>query len=385
MMKLRIPKTKSWWTGLLLMTACAFSSHAHAQGAEESPAETPSEKPSETPNEKPSETPSGEPSETPDETPDAAPDGPEGGSASDDRGVLGQSDRAAAESLARVGRGLMGLGQYDEACPKLEQSIEAFPSGGTAMSLGECREKQGKVASAWAAYRHAMTHYRVADDPELHKAQNRAQRIEALVPKLTMVAAQRLMTMSVYRDDTKFGVGVFGVPLAVDPGVHEIRVEADGFESWTTTVQLKASERLTVTVPALKPQVKKKKQVVVRRRQQGPLFLAGVITGAAGVATIGIGAILGIAAARDITTVESDDSLCGDDHQCTPAGRDLVDAAESKAVASTIAFAVGGIAVAAGFTLVVIESSTRTDGGDAVAIVPLVVPRGGGLSVHASF
>jgi hypothetical protein len=294
-----------------------------------------------------------------------------------ERGAIGQGDRAAAESLARVGKGLMDLAQYDDACPKLEQSLDAHPSGETALWLGECLHKQGKIASAWAAYRNAASHFQSAGDASAAVAGERAQRIESLVPKITIAAQQRVMTMKVYRGDTKFGVGVFGVPLAVDPGEHRIRVEAEGYAPWEKTVVVKASERITVEVPPLVP-------ADVRHTTGGSnaLYVAGILTAGSGVAAIGIGAILGIAAARDVSSAESDASLCGPSRLCTPEGRALVDAADTKAIGSTIAFTAGALAVATGLVLLIADGAS--DGGE-VALWGVPAPDGGVANLRVTF
>src|ERR1700733_12258593 len=59
---------------------------------------------------------------------------------------------AAAQALFDEAMRLMKAGQAAEACPKLEESQRLDAGMGTQFRLGECYEKAGKLASAWASF-----------------------------------------------------------------------------------------------------------------------------------------------------------------------------------------------------------------------------------------
>ena len=100
------------------------------------------------------------------------------------------ADKALAESLFDRGLTLMRQGQFAEACAQLEQS-EAIERGiGTMLYLGECYEKLGRTASAWATFREAASAARAEGQTDRAKAGNtRADRLEPLLSKLSVNVA----------------------------------------------------------------------------------------------------------------------------------------------------------------------------------------------------
>src|SRR5947207_15885135 len=69
----------------------------------------------------------------------------------------GAAQKAAAESLFDDALKAMKSGHFTEACPKLEESERIDPAIGTLLYLGECYEKTGRTASAWATFREAAS------------------------------------------------------------------------------------------------------------------------------------------------------------------------------------------------------------------------------------
>src|SRR6187549_3181233 len=76
---------------------------------------------------------------------------------------------AGAEALFREGRRLIKEGKLDQGCAKLAASEKLESSVGTLLNLGDCREKLGQTATAWAAFRKAEAMAKRAGDD--HKRQ----------------------------------------------------------------------------------------------------------------------------------------------------------------------------------------------------------------------
>ncbi|HTN87463.1 MAG TPA: hypothetical protein VL242_27440, partial [Sorangium sp.] len=128
----------------------------------------------------------------------------------------------------------------------------------------------------------------------------------------------------------------------------------------------------------------------------GGLRTAGFVIGGAGAAVLGVGAVFGILAAGQASDAEDDPSLCPA-KQCSPRGREEIDAAETKALVSTIGIGVGVAALGAGAILVLTSGPSTTEGARAAGarrgspgrvqarVVPLLGADGGGVGVLGRF
>lgn len=307
--------------------------------------------------------------------------------ADDERGDTDQADRAAAESLLNVGRGLMDLGQLEEACDKLKGSLDAYFLGDAALLLAECQERRGLIASAWASYRSAAAGLRKRDDPRAEATSVKAEELLATVPRLTIVASAKVPHLEIIRGETVFDDGVLGVALAVDPGTHRISARAPGHLPWSGEVTLRASERKTITIPALAQEPtappKAETPVAVAPSEHGVWWTAGFVTGALGLVTVGAGAVLGGFAAADVAAAEDDPTLCGSDMVCTPEGLDLIDRADRLAVSSTVLLSAGGAAMVAGFVMVLLDEPRAQE--PSARLAPWLGPSGAGISLTGGF
>lgn len=166
-----------------------------------------------------------------------------------------RAQSAEAEVLFRDGKALVRNGKLEEGCAKLEASQRAESSVGTLLNLGNCREKLGQFASAWAAFRKAEAQAKLAADDEKRRAEAR-RRISLLEPKLSHLTVQigsRVRGLVVRREGEVIDPALWNTAVPVDPGAYDLTVEAPGYKPWSTkvTIEAKGKKRVVVTVPPL--------------------------------------------------------------------------------------------------------------------------------------
>src|SRR5262245_36826531 len=157
----------------------------------------------------------------------------------------------AAESAFAEGTRLMKADRCDEAVAKFRESQRLDPASGTALNIGYCEAKLGRVASAWLAYRQAQRLAQPQGKAQ-HEALAREQatKLEPEVPHLVIaVGRDERSGVSVRLDGAPLERDVWSTSIPVDPGAHKVERLVDGGEPWEKTVTLARGENATVEVP----------------------------------------------------------------------------------------------------------------------------------------
>jgi hypothetical protein len=316
-------------------------------------------------------------------------------------------DEAAAEALFRSGKQLMTERKYAEACPKLAESFRLDAATGTQLALAICYDQWGKLASAWSTYT------TVADrsQQEGNAARERAarQRAAAIEPKLSTLTINvdkgvaSLGGLKVTRNGLVVGSASFGVPLPVDPEEVTVEASATDRKAWSTKVTVGPNaDQKSVTVPALEEDkkagaapaaapapVEDKKGEVAPAPASGlsGMRIGAYALGGAGVVALGVGGFFGLRAIGKNS--DSKDKGC-DGNQCpTEEGKDLRSDAVSAGNTATVATIAGGVLLAAGVTLFVLDlkkKPAQTGGnGASVAFAPAVGRGDAGLVMVGRF
>lgn len=285
-------------------------------------------------------------------------------------------DPVAAEALFRAGRDAVKAGDYASACPKFADSYRLDPSQGTLLNLADCEEHVGKIASAWQRYQSLKQNLQRSDE----RYQYAVDRIKALEPRLPRVtialAADAPNGTKVYRDGSELGSGSLGFALPVDPGAHDVRVSAPGYEDKTfeLTVKEAESKKLEVGVGKKLPEApitsnepgggnlsveKKRKPKPVESDGQKT---AGFVSVAIGGAALVFGGITGVLALDKKSKLKdygcADDSFCENDTSGGKDSRDAAEAGKTFATLSTVGFAVGAVGVGLGTYLILSSGSS---------------------------
>lgn len=163
-------------------------------------------------------------------------------------------DTERARALFEEGVILFNRGAFDEACPKLEASLELFAGVGNRGKLAECYEKLGRTATAMRLYREvALVAGRSGDERRQQIATERADALEARVARLTIIPGPSfaLPGFKIVSDGRELASRHYKVKRAVDPGTHIVSVRADGYEKYTATVTLAEGGSAILTIRSL--------------------------------------------------------------------------------------------------------------------------------------
>lgn len=293
------------------------------------------------------------------------------------------TDQTLAQSLFDDALRLMEAGKFSEACPKLAESQRLDPGGGTLLDLGLCRQKEGKLASAWAVYNEALSQA-IKDGRKDREATARAA-VDQLDGKLAKLqvdvndAARRTDGISIQLDGAPIRQAAWGSLMPIDRGDHTIVVTAPNKRDYTTKVTVvNDGDVQHVSIPALvdAPVVRHDRGVepaVPERRSNQALV--GWVTGAVGVAFLGAGVATGLVA---IDQHSQSNAHCPTDNTCDQQGVDAENRAKTFAWISDFGVGIGAAAIVTGLVLVI--TAPR-----APRVVPVVTGHGAGAAFSMSF
>jgi serine/threonine-protein kinase len=296
------------------------------------------------------------------------------------RGVAAQisaSDKATAEALFDSGLALMRDNKFEEACQKLEQSQAIERGIGTMLYLGECYEKLGRTASAWALFREASSAARAQGESE--RAQAGASRADQLESKLSHVVVQvppenAVAGFELLRDGVALPSGLWGMPVPVDPGEHKFEARAPARAPWSGTAIVgpdAASVTVNVPVLAAAPELPSPAPEPIATPAEAAAAAAAasaaahdhgnsgwttqrtaaVVVGGVGVAALVIGSYFGI---RAIVKNNDAKDNCPNE-KCNPAGANADKSAHSAARFANVFVIGGALLTGAGVALYLIS------------------------------
>jgi hypothetical protein len=297
------------------------------------------------------------------------------------------AQNAAAEALFSDGERLLKEGKVAEACDAFEGSNRIAARAGTLINLGLCREQNGQLASAWSAFKDALTRVK---DPKKQKIAS--DHVAAIEPKLSYLTISvpdesRIDGLVVSRNTVPVDAALWNRAIPLDGGTYVIAGRAPGHEEWSTTVVVqKESAKVTVDVPKFKElgklvptpeqvaqQPKPEEDVVETRPESAPSMFTSkrkvaVGIGAVGVLAVGGGVLLGLQAKG-----YEDDAfaLCPNPANACPdsdRANALIDKADSRAMLANVSFGVGAAALIGAGVLWFLGVPATPEAG--VAVIP---------------
>ncbi|HEX8792221.1 MAG TPA: hypothetical protein VF765_14805 [Polyangiaceae bacterium] len=294
------------------------------------------------------------------------------------------SNKAAAEALFRDGRALYDQGKYPEACAKFAESQRLDPAPGTLLNLAGCYEKNGQTASAWATFKEAMAaaHVKGRTDWE-DLARTRASALEPTLSRLTIAVASKADGLTVTRDGSNVGSAEWGTAIPVDPGSHAVDAQAPHRKPFHQPIDVPSGgANVTVTVAELDAADEGGGTPGTETPSNGSTQRTiGLVVGGLGIVGIGIGTAFGFSA----MSKENDATQhhCDTTNHCDGTGVQLGHDAQSAATASTIAFAVGGVALAGG--LLLYFTAPKGSSAPTVGLRATALPGGGAFGIQGAW
>ena len=287
-------------------------------------------------------------------------------------------DPVAADALFRAGRELADAKDYAKACPKFAESERLDPAAGTLINLADCYEHVGRLALAWESWHEALDLLPAGDD-RLPATRERFVALDARVPRLRLHPRSPLPDGStITRDDVDVGLGALDVALPVDPGPHVVTVRAPGHAPRRIELTLASGDRRTLDVDA-GALVLAEAGAPSGMGASRPLRTMGLVTGAVGVAFVGVGLVAGAFALHDKRIVDRE---CPG-NACTQTGDDAARAGHRWATLGTVGV-VGGLgAIAAGGVLLLVAPNAAASPRGGLA--PMLGADGTGLVFTRSF
>ncbi|MBA3394576.1 MAG: tetratricopeptide repeat protein [Deltaproteobacteria bacterium] len=324
-----------------------------------------------------------------------------------------RAQSAEAEVLFREGRKLLKAGRLEAGCDKLEASERLESSLGTLLNLGDCREKLGRHASAWAAFRKAEAVAKRSGNEAKRQAEA-GRRAAALEPRLSNMVIQVTAPVDglvVRREDEVVDPAVWNTAVPLDPDTYTIVAEAPGYKPWRAEVPIGGKlRRQVVTVPklerlpvAVKPPeppapvavapspmassplsaplgARVEEPIVIRRARPGMWTPARKISAGlavVGAASLGGGIYYGL---RSRDQQADSNELCPQTLCDNASGLRLNDQAQTSATRANILYAVGGTAMAASILIWVLGAPE-----DETVVTPTVGAGRVGVSFGGKF
>jgi hypothetical protein len=269
-----------------------------------------------------------------------------------------QQAKASAREFADRGSELFEAGRYAEALEAFREAERHYHAPTILLMVARCYDRLGRLLEAHAIYQRVVSEALPASAPEAFlKAQEMGKAELAALHR-------RIPTLQVL----VIGVPVAGVTLSIDgrsipanaepipkdPGRAVIvmaRVPGRPPMERVVTLEEGRTERLTLDLSPSPAGARPLPAAPSDAPPRGSVLPAAIAFGAAGLG-LGVGAVTGGMAAAQVDDIKS---RCTSAGHCPRADQPKADRAQTLISVSTVGFVAGGLAAAAGVTLLVLR------------------------------
>jgi hypothetical protein len=314
--------------------------------------------------------------------------------------------KAGARAAADAGAEAFDQGRYEEAIDLFSRAEAVVHAPPHLLYIARSQIKLDRLIRAQDTYLKIVRERLPADAPTPFKeawaaADRELDDLEPRIPQVTLrVEGAANGDVDVTLDGRPVPKALLGIPQPVDPGPHELRADAGQGRMVARSVRLTPGARESVTLtlpplpsaaPALVPSAAPSPTRSPRpetRRASAPEGLGlwdqpAVAYGALGVGVVGLGVGTGFLVAYLGTRSDADQGYDACPRPCPTETRTRVDELDSRAArqgtTATVGMVVGGLGVATGVTLLVLQRRGRPDTERGLAVHPYVAGNAVGL------
>jgi hypothetical protein len=189
-----------------------------------------------------------------------------------------QESKRRADDLFGAGKAALGRGDWSAACQDFQESMALDPSVSTLVKIARCRGHEGKTATALRTFREALALNTRFTETDPRRAQlerlirEEMKRIDAAVPRVRISVTPTDAKVTLVVDGAPLSTDA-GSPVELDPGPHQIVVQAPGYREAQRQVAAAAGTELTVDV-SLEPEAPLPNPVEPAPKPPGPRLTA---------------------------------------------------------------------------------------------------------------
>lgn len=291
--------------------------------------------------------------------------------------AMDQSDRLFNEGRAQLARG-----EVARACQSFAGSYELRARNGTLLNLAVCLERQGDVVGAFHRFQQSLAAAKADNRVDRQRlAEQHLDELRHRLGWLTIKGAQ-LANMQVTLSCDGLVVEPSTESLPLQPGVHVVRVTAQGRVSFEQAVTLTAGATASLRIPelaALVPQAAEAQPAATAAPKRSPPLAKTSLSGlkpvsaardsaqpldpapwllAFGGVTLAVGGVFGTRALLDGSEIRQacPNRTCASD-EASDRARSLDDRARTEAWVADVAIPVGAVALALGTYLLLGKSN----------------------------
>lgn len=271
---------------------------------------------------------------------------------------------------------LFKASKLGEALPLFEQLFADTGSPNAALYVGHCLSGLERNAEAYVAYSRALHAAEKENDPKYEPAREAARtQLSALgvrVAKLVLSLTEVPPGVRVSVDENPLEPAALGTPLALEPGVHVVAVDADGREPSRREVLIEAGETKSLTLSLEK---KPSNEAAAAPPAPAPapaqdlrpqLRVAGYVAGGVGALGFLTLTLAGLDAKSTNDTLARECSRgCSDAEHL-----DAIEHGKAMQTLANVGLVVGAVGVAASGTLLFLGFSGDGESGASASVTP---------------